>query len=54
MGILSVHIQETVRNREVSIPRSSTVFVKHAYVVLTGFYKNHSRMSHEIVPVKCI
>ena len=32
----------------------STVFVKHAYVVFTGFYKNHSRMSHEIVPVKCI
>ena len=53
MRILSVHRKLFVIER--SVPRGSTVFfVKHAYVVLTGFYQNHSRMSPEIVPVKCI
>ena len=55
MRILSVHRKLSVIQRcpyrEV---RLYNFFVKHAYVVLTGFYQNHSRMSPEIVPVKCI
>lgn len=28
----------------VASPHKYHIFVKHAYVVLTGFHKNHSRM----------